>query len=246
MAQITQQFTGQLSLPVSIKESETFDSFIQGQNEQVCQHLKATLAQFYAEPAKPIESWLTYLCSESHLGKSHLLYALCHQAELNQISAIYLTFKHIIDLTPDVLLGLEHYSVICLDDIHLIEGKDDWQLALFDLLNRVKESTTCSLVMTADKPAKSLAMTLPDLLSRLSWGTNFQLKSLSDEERQLALQVRAELRGMKMTTEVAKFLVNHWQRDMTSLINSLDQLDEQSLQQQRKLTIPFVKSILDI
>ncbi len=237
------QVTAQLSLPVSIKEAETFESFIQGQNSQVCLHLQEILVQLQSGS---IQSWLTYLCSDSHVGKSHLLYALCHQAQIKDVPAVYITCKQLMELTPEVLLGLEHYAVICLDDIHLIQQQKDWQVALFDLINRVKEQGTSCLVMAGDKPVNMLDIELQDLSSRLSWGTNFQLKSLTDEERQLALQVRAELRGIKMPSEVAKYLVNHWQRDMAALINSLDLLDEQSLQQQRKLTIPFVKSILNI
>jgi DnaA family protein len=69
---------------------------------------------------------------------------------------------------------------------------------------------------------------------------------LTDEQRQKALIVKAQHRGLNMSKDVAKYLVNHWQRDMPALIASLDILDEQSLQQQRKLTIPFVKIILDL
>ncbi|MEI8647476.1 hypothetical protein P4S73_05115 [Paraglaciecola sp. Hal342] len=49
-----------------------------------------------------------------------------------------------------------------------------------------------------------------------------------------------------MPEKVAVYLVNHWQRDMPSLMNTLDKLDQLSLQQQRKLTIPFVKEALNL
>ncbi|MCF2948932.1 DnaA regulatory inactivator Hda [Paraglaciecola aquimarina] len=237
------QVTSQLSLPVSIKEVETFESYIQGQNAQVCDYLQQLLNQFKTDT---VEHWLSYLFSESEVGKSHLLYATCQQAELDNISSIYLKLERNTELTPDVLFGLEHYSLICIDDIHELEDSREWQVALFDLINRVKEQNTGCLIMTGNQPANQLPIQLPDLLSRLSWGINFQLISLTDDQRQQALIIRAEMRGMNMPKEVAKFLVNHWPRDMSSLINSLDQLDEQSLQQQRMLTIPFVKSILDL
>jgi DnaA family protein len=237
------QVTNQLSLPVSIKETETFESFVEGQNNQVCDHLKQLFEQLQSNK---LEHWLTYLFSENEVGKSHLLYAMCQKAELDDVSCIYLNFEQLDELTPEMLMGLEHYSIICLDDVHLLENSQKWQIALFDLINRVKELNSSCLIMTGNQPANLLPMQLADLLSRLSWGINFQLLSLTDEQRQQALIIRAELRGMNLPKEVAKFLVNHWQRDMSALLNSLDQLDEQSLQQQRMLTIPFVKSILDI
>ncbi|WP_158968679.1 DnaA regulatory inactivator Hda [Paraglaciecola sp. L3A3] len=237
------EVSSQLSLPVTIKETETFDSYVEGQNTQVCGHLTQLFEQL---KHNRLEHWLNYIFSDQEVGKSHLLYAICHQAEIEKVSCIYLSFEEKADLTPEVLLGLEHYSIICLDDVQQLQDCADWQVALFDLINRVKEKNTGCLVMTGNQPAQLLPITLPDLLSRLSWGISFQLMSLTDEQRQQALIVRAELRGMNMSKDVAKFLVNHWQRDMSALINSLDLLDEKSLQQQRKLTIPFVKSILDI
>lgn len=237
------QVTSQLSLPVSIKETETFDSYIEGKNGQICNHLKQ---QVRLLKTNQVEHWLTYMFSDTEVGKSHLLYALCHQAELESLSAIYLNFQQLNELTPEVLMGLEHYSLICLDDIDHLDGLHDWQVALFDLINRVKEKSNACLVMTGKQPANLLPVQLPDLLSRLSWGMSFQLFSLTDEQKQGALIQRADLRGIKMPQEVAKYIVNHWQRDMSALLNSLDKLDEQSLQQQRKLTIPFIKSILDI
>ncbi|WP_299076928.1 DnaA regulatory inactivator Hda [uncultured Paraglaciecola sp.] len=235
------QVNNQLTLPVGLKDTESFASFIAGQNVQACSHLNALFSQNEGEQTN---NWLTYLFSDSGLGKSHLLYATCQQAELMDASCIYFSFNEKPYMSPDMLLGLEDYRLICLDDIEKLQGEREWQVAVFDLINRVKEQAKCSLVITGNQPPKQLSLELPDLISRLSWGTNFQLFSLTDEQRQQALIVKAQHRGLNMSKEVAKFLVNHWQRDMPALIASLDILDEQSLQQQRKLSIPFVKAIL--
>lgn len=237
------QVSSQLSLPIGLKDTESFSSFIPGKNAQVCSYLKALCSQF--ETNKPI-NWLTYVFSDPGMGKSHLLYATCQQAELVGESCIYLSFKERQHLSPDVLIGLEHYRLICLDDIEKLQGENAWQIAVFDLINRVKELNNSCIVITGNQPPKELSLELPDLISRLSWGTNFQLYSLNDAQRQQALILKAQHRGLNMSKDVAKYLVNHWQRDMPALIASLDILDEQSLQQQRKLTIPFVKTILDL
>ena len=235
------EVSSQLTLPVGLKVSESFASFIPGQNVQACAHLNELYSQL---DTKKINNWLTYLFSDSGLGKSHLLYATCQQAELAGESCIYLSFNEKQHMSPDVLEGLEHYRLICLDDIEKLQGESTWQIAVFDLINRVKEQNNSCLVITGNQPPKQLSLELPDLISRLSWGTNFQLYSLTDEQRQQALIVKAQHRGLNMSKDVAKYLVNHRQRDMPALIASLDILDEQSLQQQRKLTIPFVKTIL--
>jgi DnaA family protein len=237
------QVSSQLSFPIGLKDTESFASFIPGQNVQACSHLNELFSQL---ENKKVNNWLTYLFSDSGLGKSHLLYATCQQAELADETCIYLSFNEKQHLTPDVLVGLEHYRLICLDDIERLQGESAWQIAVFDLINRVKEQNNSCLVITGDQPPQQLSLELPDLISRLSWGTNFQLYSLTDEQRQQALIAKAQHRGLNMSRDVAKYLVNHWQRDMPALVASLNILDEQSLQQQRKLTIPFVKAILEL
>ena len=102
------------------------------------------------------------------------------------------------------------------------------------------------MILCARFPLQSLPLQLPDLLSRLSWGVSFRVVTLNDIERCKALILRAEQRGLVMSVDVAKFLLNHLQRDLPALIKCLDKLDELSLQQQRKLTIPFVKSTLNL
>lgn len=237
------QVTSQLSLPVGLKGTESFASFITGQNDQVCSHLNGLITQL---ENNQFAQWLTYLFADPGFGKSHLLYAVCQQIEQTRESSFYLSFNAIQDLTPDVLLGLEQYRLICLDDINKLQGNHTWQVAVFDLINRVKEQQNSYLVITGNQAPKFLSLDLPDLISRLNWGVNFKVHALTDEQRQQALIIKAQQRGLNMPKDVAKYLVTHWQRDMPALVASLDILDEKSLQQQRKLTIPFVKSILNL
>ncbi|KXI29462.1 DnaA regulatory inactivator Hda [Paraglaciecola hydrolytica] len=233
----------QLSLPVLLKDRLSFDNFVVGDNQQLVDHLIAVASAVEQSPALV---WLTYCFAESGLGKSHLLFASSYLAEQSQQSCVYLSFRDKSQLSLEMLEGLEAYSLICLDDIECIEDDLAWQVALFDLINRIKEQGQSRLILCARFPLQALPLQLPDLLSRLSWGVSFRIVPLNDNERCKALILRAEQRGLVMSLEVAKYLLNHLQRDLPALIACLDKLDELSLQQQRKLTIPFVKSTLDL
>ena len=233
----------QLSLPVSIKETATFESFVNGENKQIIHYLQDLVRKpLVAKGA----TWLTYLCGEEGLGKSHLLYAICQLAEQQGLNTVYLSFRQYSQLSTEVLRGLEHSNLICLDDIEWLTREKQWQIALFDLINRVKEAGIGRLLIAGKLSINQLPLELPDLKSRLAWGVAFKLRPLGDEDRQRVLDLKAGLRGINMSKDVSKFLINHWQRDMHSLIKSLDILDEQSLKYKRKLTIPFVKEILGI
>ena len=143
-----------------------------------------------------------------------------------------------------MLDGLEQMDLICLDDIQLIAGDVLWQKAIFDLYNRVLEQNKC-LLISGDQSASHLNINLPDLVSRLSWGLTEQLKPLDDAQKVVALQYRANQRGLVLTNEVVSFLLTRLTRDMSTLINTLDKLDKASILQQRKITIPFIKDVLN-
>ncbi|MEI8647477.1 hypothetical protein P4S73_05120 [Paraglaciecola sp. Hal342] len=71
--------------------------------------------------------------------------------------------------------------MICLDDVDALQDSQTWQIAVFDLLNRVKELGISHVVACANGGPMSLNLQLADLASRLAWGVSFTLASLSDE-----------------------------------------------------------------
>jgi hypothetical protein len=101
-------------------------------------------------------------------------------------------------------------------------------------------------VLAVDAPPTSLKIILPDLKSRLSWGVVYQLNSLDDDQKLAALQLRAQIRGLDLEAAVGKFLLRRFTRNMAQLFMVLEQLDQASLAEQRRLTIPFVKEVLGV
>ena len=184
-----------------------------------------------------------FLWGAASVGKSHLLQAACQHAAENQRTVAYLPMAELIDLSAEIFEGLEQMSLICLDDVQLIAGKAEWEEALFHFYNRMRDVGGSLLVMANAAPA-ALAVVLPDLQSRLSWGPVLQLNELDDAGKIAALQLRAKGRGFELSDEVAQFLMRRSTRDMASLFLLLDRLDEASLVQQRKLTIPFVRNLI--
>jgi len=71
------------------------------------------------------------------------------------------------------------------------------------------------------------------------------LQELSDEEKVTTVQQWALQRGFDLPDSVGQFLINRCSRNMHDLHQLLDLLDKTSLQAQRKITVPFVKNILN-
>ena len=60
-----------------------------------------------------------------------------------------------------------------------------------------------------------------------------------------ALRLRAAQRGLQLPHETSDYLLKRLPRDLPSLFEILDDLDEASLVAQRKLTIPFIRDALE-
>lgn len=220
-----------------LKDDATFRNFFVGKNELVVNFL-----QTYE---KQLSDCFVYLWGKSSSGRTHLLHAICLYAKEVNKTAIYLPIETLIQYDPSVFDDLENYDWICLDNIHLLAGQPSWELALFHLYNRLQVKGR-RLLVTADTAPRELNIDLPDLHSRLTACTIFQLHNLADQEKRDALILRAEIRGMQMPQEVADFLLRHTSRNLSDLFEVLDKLDHASLAAQRRLTVPFVKTVLRI
>jgi len=227
----------QLSLGVSLRDDATFANFYIAEGNELALH---ALREFSAGDG---EGNLV-LWGSRGAGLTHLLQACCHRAFERQINVQYLPLRDLIGYAPeDVCEGLDKVSLVCLDGIDQICGNRQWELALFHLFNRLRDAGNRLLIASHTSPP-SLPLLLPDLKSRPLGGVVYHLRALADPEKAVALQLRAKGRGMEMSDEVAKFILSRAPRDTNDLFHLLDHLDDASLQQQRKLTIPFVKEVL--
>ena len=221
----------------SLSPNATFSSFYPAKNVAIVDYLKA-FAQGQSEQ-------FIYLWGARGSGCSHLLQATCHLMHEHQQSAMYLSLKQKQALSPNVLDALEHLQCICLDDIDAVAGDAAWEEALFHLYNRLRDGNVRLLVAAHDY-VKAIPFQLADLCSRLAWGVALRLQAFSEEEKAHAIQFSAKQRGFALSNAVVKFLLNHCARDQASLFAMLERLDKASLAAKRKLTVPFVKSVLAI
>ena len=228
----------QLALAIQINHEATFHDFCWGENTLLQQQLHRSL--------EASGDRLLYLWGMAGSGKSHLLQACCQAMGQQYQSAIYLPLHTLKDWGADVIEGLDEQSLICVDDIDAIAKDATWEEAIFHLYNRVRDQEKSLLIISGKVPPAQLAIQLPDLRSRLSWGLVMQLHELNDEDKIKTLQSHAFKRGLKLPNNVVQFLISRCGRNMHDLYALLDKLDEASLIAQRKITIPFVKDILGI
>lgn len=225
--------TPQMPLALRLDPGATLKSFHPGPN-------RPAVTQVRSAAASP--AWL-YLWGPAGGGKTHLLNAACHEAGTAGRTACLVPLDRSVDWDPSTLAGLQGIDLVCLDGIDAIAGRRDWEEAVFHLLNGLREAGGSVLMSACARPA-SLRVTLPDLRSRLGWGTLVRLKSLDDEDKLMALRLRAHERGLRLPDDVAAYLIRRVARDSHTLFGILEELDAASMAAKRRLTVPFVREVL--
>ena len=82
-----------------------------------------------------------------------------------------------------------------------------------------------------------------DLSSRLGAGLVYQLVVLDDSGKLQALKQRAQHRGFALGDDVGRYVLERYPRDTAALFGLLDRIDRASLVHQRRVTIPFLRSL---
>ena len=201
----------------------------------------ATFSQYVGDAARNLQlsTGMAFVWGDAGSGKSHLLQAFCHA----EPSSIYLA--ELPKLDASILRGLESFKLICIDDVDQVIDDKAWQEALFHFINDCLNSKS-RLVLSASKPAAKLDCQLRDLQTRLNGIVGIETDHLSDEARLMALQMKANSHGFEFSEEVGRFILARAGRDMNSLVSIIEKLSSETLREQRKVTIPFVKQILDL
>jgi DnaA family protein len=224
----------QIPLGVRFADRAVFASFLPAHNAEALQHVERV--------ALGAAAGLTWLCGPAGSGKTHLLQAACAAASA-YARAGYVPLAQVAPLGVGVLEGLPQMQCLCLDDVDRVAGQPEWERGIFGLLREIEESGG-RLIVAAQAPPALLEWALADLGSRCTAGAVFQLRPLDEEEQHAALTLRARLRGLDLPDETWHWLRKRFPRDMRTLYQLLDTLDEAALAAQRRLTVPFIREVL--
>lgn len=226
----------QLPLAMQLRASSVFASFLPGANQPV-----VTLLQDLTQTGP---SPVVFLYGPQGVGKTHLLQALCARAGEQGHIATYLPLRELQVYGPELLSGLERNALLCIDDVDSVVQQMEWNRALFNI-HRELEEHAGKLVLADEQPPASMPFALRDLASRVLAGTVLRLQHLNEDEQLAAFRLHAAQRGLELPDDTANFVLRRLPRDMGTLCAFLDELDEASLAAQRKLTVPFVREVLE-
>ncbi|KFN51452.1 DnaA regulatory inactivator Hda [Arenimonas composti] len=225
--------TPQLPLGLRAPPDQRLDTF-HGQPEAVAALAAAATAG---------GDWL-YLAGPAGSGKTHLLLAACAAAAETGRRAAYLPLAGFSGHLADMLPAQEGADLVCLDGLDAVAGHGGDEEALFHFHNRARAGGATVVYAARQAPA-ALGLALPDLVTRLGQCTRVNLALLDDTGRRDVLRARAARRGLDLDDAVLDWLERRVDRDLGSLTALLDRADRASLAAQRRLTVPFLRRLLN-
>ncbi len=227
--------TTQLPLNLSLRDGASFENFYPARNAELVAQL---MAAAQSAPINPV----LFMWGEPASGKTHLLQSTCRLADERGEMCAYIPLNLAVEFSTRILEEMEQRRLVCVDDIHCIAGNQQWEWALFGFYERLRAAGGI-LIVTGNGAPMHLGLRMPELATRLGSGVVYHLQPLSDADKLVVLRRRAQSRGLQMPEEVARYVLHRYPRDLQALFRLLDRLDRASLAAQRRLTIPFIRSL---
>ncbi|MES2280702.1 MAG: DnaA regulatory inactivator Hda [Pseudomonadota bacterium] len=224
----------QIALDIGLASVPSFSNFFAGPNEAALKHMELWAGNSLRSPVP------TYLWGAPGSGKTHLLKAVAESLREQGARTGWLDSSVLEPPAFD-----EAWAGVILDECHLYTAVQ--QQAAFNWFVNALSSADGHprwVLAAGNLPPADLVLR-DDLRSRLGWGHVFELHALTETERRSVLRREADARGVFLSDEAMDFMLTRFSRDLSSLMQLLDQLDAYALQTQRAITIPLIKSMLE-
>ena len=225
----------------------TFINFIVGKGNELAHAACQAVA---ANPGNAYNPLFVY--GGVGLGKTHLLQAIGHEVSRKTDKILYVTCeKFTNDYIQSVKNGQakdfkERYrnvDLLLIDDIQFMAGKDGTQEEFFHTFNELHQ-TNKQIVLTSDRPPKSIPALEKRLLSRFEWGMIADIAQPDMETRIAILEAKCKEKNYPLEYDILEFIANNVHNNIRELEGALNRLIAFHEFNNSKPTVDTTKSVL--
>jgi DnaA family protein len=172
--------------------------------------------------------------------------AICNELSSPGKQFAFIPMNKAINMGVEIFQNLASLNAVCIDDLQLILLREEWETALFNLINECQQSN-CSLILSfgGNQSLEDITQ-LPDLLSRIKRMEFMKLQAVQDEFLNQALDFVSQQLDINLEKAELEFLLKHQTREFSLLVDNLMVLDKQAASLKRKITIPLIKETLNL
>ena len=209
----------------SLNRRYTFSTFIVGANNRLAHAAALSVAENPGQTYNPL-----FIYGGVGLGKTHLLHAIGHRCRQDGYHVRYISAE---TFTNDLVMAIrtkqtpefrERYrtvDVLLIDDIQFIAGKEGTQDEFFHTFNDL-HSHGKQVIISSDRPPKSLATLEERLLSRFEWGLTADVQPPDEETRRAILLAKAEELNCYVPDNVIEFIAHNSRQNIRELEGALN------------------------
>ena len=184
-----------------------------------------------------------YIYGLKNSGKTYLLQSLCNKYSKNNKSSLFLPLMDVIKYGVEIIDSIENMDLVCIDGLEAVSQNKEWEIGLFNLINNAQQ-TGCRLVFTSSSEEGAINFSLADLDSRIRKFQSHEIFPISDDHLLKALKKITNLRSISLGEKEAQYLITYTKRNIADLTIILESLDQLSMENKRRITIPLIKELL--
>jgi chromosomal replication initiator protein len=215
------------SRPSNMNPRYLFDTFVVGSGNRLANAACLAVAEKPARAYNPL-----FLYGGVGLGKTHLLHAIgnaCHQRGLH---VLYVSSE---EFTNDMINAIRTHTnqafrekyrsadVLLVDDIQFIAGKESTQEEFFHTFNTLHGQDK-QIIVSSDRPPKSLNTLDERLRSRFEWGLTADIQPPDLETRLAILRSKAERNSRQIPDEILETIARRVQSNIRELEGALNRV----------------------
>ena len=230
-----------------LNPSYTFDSFVVGSSNQYAYTIAKSIATKPNVMYNP-----AFIYGPTGLGKTHLIHAIGNYSQAQGKIVIYATIEQFMN---DFTYNLRNQSmerfrekyrscdILLIDDTQFLSNKIQTQEEFFHTFNEL-HSAGKQIVLTSDKPPKSINGLEERLQSRFEWGLIADIGLPELETKIAIIKKKCELDGIDLNDDIVNYIATNMGDNIREIESAIINLNAYASLMRQEITFEFAKNVM--
>jgi chromosomal replication initiator protein len=204
----------------------TFENFVVGPSNRLAHASCVAVSQSPGNTYNPL-----FVYGSSGLGKTHLLHAVCFEAQRRLNNAV-IRFLSCEDFVNKFIRAIEEGNLagfqsqfrtvdaLVIDDVQFLREREHSQEEFFHTFNALYNNGK-QIILSADSAPGKIPSLEERLISRFNWGLVTRIDPPSYETRVAIVQKKAHVRGLSISDEIAGYIAHKVHANIRELEGAL-------------------------